>query len=76
MSTSKRAAGTIYDAEELAEIRTAVEAVCTELGIDKADTAGRERVASGIMRSWAAGRRTPLWLVHAGLAEAAQRQAG
>jgi hypothetical protein len=61
----------VYDAKDMAEIRSAVEAVCAELGIDRTDKASRERVASHVIRSWALGRRTPLGLVHAGLDGAA-----
>ncbi|WEX11176.1 hypothetical protein [Chelativorans sp. AA-79] len=61
----------VYDAKDMAEIHSAVEAVCEELGIERADFAGRERVASHVMRSWAMGQRTPLGLVHAGLDGAA-----
>ncbi|MCT7374857.1 hypothetical protein [Chelativorans salis] len=67
MATSGKAEIGIFDAEELAEIRTAVEAVCAELGIGRDDTKGREEVASRMMRSWVLGRRTPLGLVNAGL---------
>jgi len=61
----------VYDAKDMAEIRSAIEAVCAELGIDRTDRVGRERVANHVMRSWAQGRRTPLWLVQAGLDGAA-----
>lgn len=57
----------VYDPMEMAEIRSAVEAVCAELGIEHSDQANRERVARRIIRSWTQGRRTPLWLVSAGL---------
>lgn len=57
----------VYDAKDMAEIRGAVEAVCAELGIDRADHVNRERVAGRVIRSWAMGRRTPLGLVQAGL---------
>ncbi|WP_309083183.1 hypothetical protein [Chelativorans sp.] len=61
----------VYDAKEIAVISDAVEAVCSELGIDRADLVSRERVASHVMRSWSLGRRTPLGLVQAGLDGAA-----
>ena len=57
----------VYDAKDMAAIRSAIDAVCAELGIDRADQIGRERVANHVMRSWALGRRTPLGLVQAGL---------
>lgn len=57
----------IYDAEEMAEMESAIEAVCSELGIKRSDNKTRERVAGHVMRSWADGRRTPLSLVQAGL---------
>ncbi|WP_163267835.1 hypothetical protein [Chelativorans alearense] len=71
MTTSGKAVTGMFDTEELAEIRTAVEAVCAELGIDRTDQKGREEVASRMMRSWALGRRTPLGLVNAGLDDVA-----
>ena len=61
----------VYDPDDMVEIRNAVEAVCAELGIERTDKVGRERVATHVMRSWALGRRTPLGLVHAGLDGAA-----
>ncbi|MFC6489272.1 hypothetical protein [Nitratireductor sp. GCM10026969] len=70
MQTSGMANVGVYDAKDLAEIRSAVEAVCAELGIDRADQVNRERVASRVMRSWSLGRRTPLGLVQAGLEDA------
>ncbi|GGA70512.1 hypothetical protein GCM10011385_25470 [Nitratireductor aestuarii] len=57
----------VYDANDMASIRGAVEAVCAELGITKDDQMSRERIASNIMRSWEVGHRTPLGLVKAGL---------
>ncbi|WP_265517059.1 hypothetical protein [Nitratireductor luteus] len=57
----------VYNARDIAAIAGAVDAVCDELGIERTDMVGRERVASRMMRSWAAGRRTPLGLVQAGL---------
>lgn len=70
MQTSGMADMGIYDTKDLAEIRSAVEAVCAELGIDRTDQVNRERVASRVIRSWALGRRTPLGLVQAGLDDA------
>ncbi|MDZ5698030.1 hypothetical protein [Chelativorans sp. M5D2P16] len=70
MQTSGMANVGVYDSKDLAEIRSAVEAVCAELGIDRADQVNRERVASRVMRSWSLGRRTPLGLVQAGLEDA------
>ena len=61
----------VYDAKDMAAIRSAVEAVCAELGIDREDSEGRERIAMHVMRSWALWRRTPLGLVQAGLDGAA-----
>jgi len=57
----------VYDPNDMANIRSAVEAVCAELGITREDQIARERVASHIMRSWETGHRTPLGLVKAGL---------
>ncbi|UUP16311.1 hypothetical protein [Nitratireductor thuwali] len=57
----------IYDERDLTELAGAVDAVCAELGIERTDVVARERVAGRMMRSWAAGRRTPLGLVQAGL---------
>lgn len=57
----------VYDAKEMAEIRSAVDAVCAELGIDPSDHANRERIANRIIFSWSQGRRMPLWLINAGL---------
>jgi hypothetical protein len=57
----------VYDANDMASIRSALEAVCSELGITREDQISRERVASHIMRSWETGHRTPLGLVKAGL---------
>jgi len=71
MLPSKVAEYGVYDAGDIAEISSAVEAVCDELGIERADVVSRERVASHVIRSWAMGRRTPLGLVHAGLDGAA-----
>lgn len=61
----------VFGAEDMAEIRRAVDAVCEELSIDPADQATRERIAGNIMRSWSLGHRTPLGLVQAGLDGAA-----
>ncbi|MCR4268527.1 hypothetical protein [Nitratireductor sp. ZSWI3] len=57
----------IYDAEDMAAMESAIEAVCSELGIGRSDRKTRERVAGHVMRSWADGRRMPLNLVQAGL---------
>lgn len=67
MQTSGVSDTGIYNPREVAEIRGAVEAVCAELGIEHSDQVSRELVARRIMRSWEQGRRTPLWLVSAGL---------
>ncbi|WP_011581463.1 MULTISPECIES: hypothetical protein [Chelativorans] len=71
MLPSNAAGNGVYDAKDMAEICSAVEAVCEELGIGRADIASRERVASNVIRSWTLGRRTPLGLVNAGLEGAA-----
>jgi len=71
MLPSKMAEQGVYDAKDMAEISSAVEAVCDELGIKRTDIVGRERVANFVIRSWAMGYRTPLGLVHAGLEGAA-----
>ncbi|WP_173931987.1 hypothetical protein [Chelativorans sp. Marseille-P2723] len=71
MLPSGMAEAGVYDAEDMMEIRNAVEAVCAELGIDRADQPSRERIATHVMRSWVLGRRTPLGLVQAGLDGAA-----
>ncbi|WPZ12895.1 hypothetical protein T8J41_11970 [Nitratireductor rhodophyticola] len=65
----------IYDAEEMAAMENAIEAVCTELGIGQSDSKSRERVAGHVMRSWASGRRLPLNLVQAGLDSVARLEA-
>ncbi|WP_295814743.1 hypothetical protein [uncultured Nitratireductor sp.] len=57
----------IYDADEMAAMENAIEAVCSELGIKRNDKKSRERIAGHVMRSWASGRRMPLNLVQAGL---------
>lgn len=67
MPTSGMSEYGVFDANDLADICSVVEAVCTELGILHEDQSGRERVASNIMRSWESGLRTPLGLVKAGL---------
>lgn len=71
MQTSGTVDRGVYDAKDMAEISIAIDAVCAELGIDSTDKVRRERVAGRIMRSWASGRRMPLWLVQAGLDEIA-----
>ena len=65
----------IFDAEEMAAMENAIEAVCAELGIRRNDSASRERVAGHVMRSWASGHRLPLNLVQAGLDSAARFEA-
>lgn len=67
MPTSGKSDLGVYDATDMADIRGALEAVCSELGILRDDLVSRERVASHIMRSWETGHRTPLGLVKAGL---------
>jgi len=67
MAGSRRIDTGIYDAEDLALMQGAIEAVCTELGIQSTDHARREAVAGRVMRTWRNGARMPLNLVHAGL---------
>lgn len=57
----------IYEAEDIAAMEKAIEAVCSELGVGRGDRRAREHVAGNVMRSWASGRRMPLNLVQAGI---------
>lgn len=65
----------VYDAEEMAAMQSAIDAVCNELGIVESDRERRERIAGHVIRSWASGQRTPLGLVQAGLDAAARTEA-
>lgn len=61
----------VFDAGDMSEMQNAIDAVCAELGVRETDRARRERIAGCVMQSWAAGHRTPLRLVSAGLDGAA-----
>lgn len=71
MAGSERPNEGIYETEDMALMHDAIEAVCAELGIKPADHGRREAVAARVIHSWAAGGRTPLNLVNAGLNDAA-----
>jgi hypothetical protein len=58
-----------YNAQDMAQMRDAIDAVCGELGIARNSTAQREIVAKRVMAAYARGRRQPLNLVHAGLGD-------
>jgi len=58
-----------YNCDDMAVMRSAVDAVCAELGIAVTDESGRDRVARRVVASYEIGRRAPLYLVHAGLSE-------
>ncbi|MDN2568473.1 hypothetical protein N1F89_19790 [Aquibium sp. A9E412] len=57
----------IYDPDELERLHGAIEAVCTELGIEAADAVRREAVAGRVLHAWSRGGRLPLNLIEAGL---------
>lgn len=57
----------VFDAEDLALMEGAIEAVCAELAIAPTDRVRREAVAVYVVRSWSQGSRMPLNLVAAAL---------
>lgn len=58
-----------YNCDDIAVMRSAVDAVCAELGINASDEGRRDSVAERVVASYEIGRRAPLYLVHAGLSE-------
>jgi len=68
-SLKRAAASGVYNCDDMAMMRGAVDAVCTELGIAISDEGRRDGVARRIVAAYEVGRRAPLYLVHAGLSE-------
>ncbi|NMG40612.1 hypothetical protein GRZ55_15305 [Chelativorans sp. ZYF759] len=52
---------------ERAEVKSAVDAVCAELGLAKSEHARRRAVKERVIDAYIHGRRQPLYLVDAGL---------
>lgn len=67
MAVSPISVDGIYESEDVALMRDAIEAVCAELGIQSCERDRREAIATRVMHAWMAGGRMPLNLVNAGL---------
>ena len=68
-SLLRAAASGAYNCDDMAVMRGAVDAVCSELGIDASDQDRRDGVAQRVVAAYEIGRKAPLYLVHAGLSE-------
>ena len=59
----------VFAPNDLAHMRSIIEAVSNELGIPPHDRARREAIADRVLTAYARGNRLPLNMVSAGLAE-------
>lgn len=57
---------------EIECVRSIIDAVCVELGVTGREVARRRAVTDRVMAAYRAGRRLPLNMVSAGLAETAR----
>jgi hypothetical protein len=62
----------VFTPHELADMQSVIDAVSLELGLNEADTHRREALAERVMAAYRGGRRLPLNMVNAGLAEPRQ----
>lgn len=59
----------VFAPHELASMQSVIDAVCGELGVTSRERLRRKAVADRVMAAYRGGRRLPLNMVHAGLAE-------
>jgi hypothetical protein len=59
----------VFAPHEIAEMQSVIEAVCLELGVTTRERKRRQGVADRVVAAYRGGRRLPLNMVHAGLAE-------